>query len=190
MPPSFLTVSNRTKGFTIGEVVLSSFVMTLGIVSVLGLITFSFQSSVESQNLIVASELAQEGVELVRNIRDNALVDKIATGSPTDVFSVGNWPAGVNSRCIIDYNDVALSCGDPNPQLVLTGGFYGHSAGAGRFYRLLKIDHTGGSDTARVKSFVTWQNPESNLNGVGGDTAWCTIANKCTYTEVFLTEWK
>lgn len=179
----------KIRGFTVGEVVLSSFIMTMGIVSVLGLINFSFKSSVEAQDIIVAAELAQEGVELARNIRDNALVDKMATESPTDVFT--GFPSGANSRCAIDYNDTAFDCGSPIITLTLdANGFYHHQTGAGaRFYRMLKIDHTGGSDTARVKSFVTWKNPESNLNG-GGDTSWCTLVNKCVYTEVFLTQWK
>lgn len=179
----------KVRGFTVGEVVLSSFIMTMGIVSVLGLINFSFKSSVESQDIIVASELAQEGVELARNIRDNALVDKMATDSPTDVFT--NFPNGANSRCAIDYNDTAFDCGSPVITLTLMpSGFYEHQTGSNaRFYRMLKIDHTGGADTARVKSFVTWQNPGSNLHG-GGDTAWCTLINKCVYTEVFLTQWK
>ncbi len=181
--------NKKVRGFTVGEVVLSSFIMTMGIVSVLGLITFSFRSSVETQDIIVASELAQEGAELVRNIRDNALIDKIATESPTDVFI--DFPNGNNSRCAIDYNDTAFDCGNPNFGLTLTAnGFYEHQAGSGsRFYRVLKIDHVAPSDMARVKSFVSWQDPGNNLNG-GGDAAWCTLLNKCVYTEVFLTQWK
>lgn len=179
----------KIKGFTIGEVVLSSFVMTLGIVAALGLINTSFRTSNDTQDLIIASELAQEGVELARNVRDNDLVDKIATGSPTDVFE--DFPSPGGRRCVIDYNDTTLNCGgSPNPQLTFSGGFYQHGVGGtDRFYRLLKIDHVAGRDTALVKSFVTWQDPGSNLNG-GGDTAWCTTANKCVYTEVFLTAWQ
>ncbi len=166
--------------------------MTMGIVSVLGLINFSYKSSVEAQDIIVAAELAQEGVELARNIRDNALVDKIATGSPTDVFSTGNFPSGANNRCAIDYNDTAFDCGNPLTTLTLTpSGFYEHQSGSGaRFYRTLKIDSVAGPNrTASIKSFVTWQNPGSNLNG-GGATNWCTLINKCVYTEIFLTQWK
>lgn len=181
--------NEKLRGFTVGEVVLSSFIMTMGIVSVLGLINFSFKSSVEAQDIIVASELAQEGVELARNIRDNALVDKMATELPVDVFT--GFPTGANSHCAIDYNDTSFDCGSPIITLTLNAnGYYQHESGENaRFYRMLKIDHTGGSDTARVKSFVTWQDPGNNLNG-GGDTAWCTLINKCVYTEVFLTQWK
>lgn len=181
--------TQRTKGFTIGEVVLSGFMLTVGIIATLTLLSFSFRTVNETQDLIVASELAQEGVELARNIRDQALVDKAALGTPTDVFV--NFPAGgANNNCTIDYTATAFSCGTPNTALRLNNGLYQHGAGTGKFYRLLKIDRSGPSDTARVRSFVAWQNPGSNWNGAAGAVNWCTLPNKCIYTEIFLTEWR
>lgn len=176
-------------GFTIGEVVLSGFMLTVGIVATLTLLSFSFRTVNETQDLIVASELAQEGVELARNVRDQALVDKAALGSPADVFV--NFPvSGPNNNCIIDYTLTSFTCGSPNTALRLDNGLFRHGAGAGKFYRLLKIDRSGPSDTARVKSFVAWQNPGNNLNGAAGAVNWCTLPNKCVYTEIFLTEWQ
>ncbi|TXG77729.1 hypothetical protein E6Q11_02290 [Candidatus Dojkabacteria bacterium] len=184
-----LVVHKKLRGFTVGEVVLSSFVLTLGLTSAVSLISQSFRTSVDNQNVIIASELAQEGVELVRNFRDNNLVKKAATGSPDDVFT--NFPSGTNNKCVISYNSTSLDCGGPETQLALSNGLYQASgvAGLSRFYRLLKIEHVPPSPTARVKSFVTWQDPGGSLNG-GGDTTWCTLSNKCVYTEIFLTEWQ
>lgn len=170
-----------------GEVVLASFLLSVGMTATISLIGSSFQVSVETQRLILASELAQEGIELARNVRDNALVDKAALGAPTDVFT--NFPNG-SRNCTIDYASPTFDCPvSPGMTLGLSGGFYRHGVAGGLFYRLLKISHTGGSDTATVKSFVTWQNPGSNLNG-GGATTWCTLANKCVYTEILLTQWQ
>lgn len=183
------SLKGRTRGFTMGEVVLASFLLSVGMTATISLIGSSFQVSTETQKLIMASELAQEGIELARNVRDNALVDKAAgvVGASDDVFV--NFPNG-NRNCTIDYATPTFDCsGSPAMALGLSGGFYRHGVGGGLFYRLLKINHTGGSDTATVKSFVTWQNPESNLNGVGA-TAWCTLANKCVYTEMLLTQWQ
>lgn len=181
------------KGFTIGEVVLSSFLLTVGILSALNLVVFSYRTSSETQDLLIASELAQEGVELARNVRDQALVDKSATGSPADVFDA-NFPGGANSNCIIDYSTANFSCGSPpNMALGLSNGFYRHGVGTTRYYRLLKIDRSGSTPArpiARVKSFVAWQNPGSYLNDNAGAVNWCTLANKCIYTEIFLTQWR
>lgn len=182
--------SKKQRAFTIGEVILASFVLTLGLTAAISLISSSFRSSIENQNVIVASELAQEGVELVRNIRDNDLVKKVATGTPDDVFT--NFPNGNGSRCVIDYNDTSLNCsGNPDKRLDVSSGFYQtpSSTSDTRFYRLIKIDHVPPAVFARVKSFAVWQDPGSNLNG-NGDTTWCTLANKCVYTEIFLTEWQ
>ena len=194
-----LTLSRKkTRGFSIAEVLLAAFVLTVGLLATESLITFSYKSSGDSQDLIVASELAQEGVELARNVRDNNLVyreDHKASDcqssmngqcDPFNGFSPGN-----NKKCLISYADTTLDCGgNPDPALALSGNFYQHT-GSGRFYRLLKTDMSGnGTDTnVRIRSFVTWQDPGNHLNG-GGDVAWCTILNKCVYTELFLTAWK
>lgn len=177
----------QLRGFTIGEVVIASFVLTFGLTAVMSLIVSSFQTTVETERLIMASSLAQEGIELVRNIRDNALVDKVALGAPTDVFA--SFPNGNNRRCVIDSTMSALDCSSPNMQLGLSGGFYRHGTGSGLFYRLIKVSHTGGSDEAIVTSFVTWQNPQGNLNGNDAKT-WCITSNKCVYSEMFLTQWQ
>lgn len=186
MPVQKLHRSKR--GFTIGEVVLSSFILSFGLTTVISLIGSSFRTTVETERLIMASELAQEGIELTRNIRDNALVDKAALGAPDDVFT--GFPNGANRNCTIDYSMSALDCpASPGMQLGLSGGFYRHGTGAGLFYRLIKINHTAASDEAIITSFVAWQDPGANLNG-GGAKTWCTIENKCVYSEILLTEWQ
>lgn len=182
-------VAIKIKGFTIGEVVLSSFLLTVGVLAALNLVVFSYRVSSETQRLLVASELAQEGAELARNVRDQALVNKAASGSPTDVFV--NFPAvGTNNNCTIDYSTANFSCGSPNMLLGLSNGLYRHGVGSSPYYRLIKIDRTGTPNTARVRSFVAWQNPGNNLNGTNGAINWCTTANKCVYTEILLTEWR
>lgn len=175
------------KGFTMGEVVLSAFMLSFGMTTVIALIGSSFRMTVNTQNIVLASQLAQEGIELSRNIRDNDLVDKEALGAPADVFT--NFPNGANSNCIIDYTMNALDCSPANYGLGISSGFYRHGVPGGLFYRVVKINHTGGSDQALVKSFVTWQDPAGNLNG-GGASSWCTLENKCVYAEVLLIAWE
>ncbi len=186
---NFLSIlQKKQQGFTIGEVVLSSFVLAFGLTAVISLIAASFRTTVETERLILASELAQEGIELTRNIRDNALVDKVALDSPADVFT--NFPNGANRNCTIDYTMSTLDCPVlASPQLGFSGGFYRHGTGSGLFYRLIKINHTAGSDEAVVTSFVAWQDPGANLNG-GGAKVWCTLDNKCVYSEILLTQWQ
>jgi len=62
------------KGFSIGEVLIAAFILTVGVVSAVTLLTRSIVDTIDSRNLVIASQLAQEGTELVRNQRDNNTV--------------------------------------------------------------------------------------------------------------------
>jgi hypothetical protein len=193
----------RLPAFSIAEVVLSGFMLTTGIVAVMSLYVVSHQNSFDTRNLITASELAQEGVEVARNVRDNNTAYRAknwSTGDNCQASTAGNcdpfryFPNGANSNCSVNYNSTggtAFSCGGPQLAVTTNGSGFLHNAGgtATRFYRLIKINYVGPADSARIQSFVTWQNPGGSLNG-GGALGWCTSANKCVYTELFLSRWK
>ena len=61
---------NKGKSFTLIEVIIALFLITVGMLGPFALLqkTLAFTAITSSQ--LVASYLAQEGVELVRNIRD------------------------------------------------------------------------------------------------------------------------
>lgn len=183
-------VIHQRHGFTLGEVILSSFLLTAGILSVSALITNAYRSSLENQDVIVASELAQEGVEIVRNVRDNNMIRKIKTGTPAEVFD--GFPSGSSSRCSVDYDDTTLSCtGTPRTGLVKTGGFFQTIvSGDSHFERLVRIDMGPSPPTARVLSFVTWNASPDFSGSISRNISWCTLSHQCVYTEVFLTEWQ
>ncbi len=189
----------HVRAFTIVEVIIASFLLSAGIAVILSFFSASHRNSLDSQRVIIASELAQEGVEVARNIRDNNSAYRLenwSTGDMCQTSTSGNcdpfryFPVGVNRNCTASYDSTDFTCPPVSLELVLDGsGLYKHAVGTStRYYRLIKIDHTA-SDTARVQSFVAWQNPGSNLNG-GGAINWCTATNKCVYTELFLSAWK
>jgi Tfp pilus assembly protein PilV len=194
-------LKSSIKGFTIAEVLLSGFVLTVGMVTVMSLFSASHRQSFDTRNVIIASGLAQEGAEIARNIRDNNLAYRTknwTTGDTCSTSMTGNcdpfrsFPTTANQRCAASYGDATFTCSNPTFALGLNGnGLYQHGAGvaASRFYRVLKINHASGGDTARVQSFVIWQNPGSNLDDDGA-VSWCTIGNQCVYTELFLDNWK
>lgn len=185
----------KKKGFSIGEVILSSFVLTVGLVSVATLTATSYRQSLESRDMIIATGLAQEGVELVRNVRDNNLA---AGGTGFVGFS------NPNKHCRVDYNDAfsypnattvnpSLNCSAASGAvsrytLRYDGRYYIHAdTGAERFSRHIYVDYNG-TDTAVVRSFAyvtAAYTPPANGNASG-----CTAASKCAYTEVTLTNWK
>ncbi|MGB3072721.1 MAG: hypothetical protein WBB68_00445 [Candidatus Moraniibacteriota bacterium] len=194
-------LTSSIKGFTIAEVLLSGFVLTVGMVTVMSLFSASHRQSFDTRNVIIASGLAQEGAEIVRNIRDNNIAYRTknwTTGDNCSTSTSGNcdpfryFPTAANERCTASFGDTTFNCSSPSFALGMNGnGLYQHGAGitASRFFRVLKIDQSGSADSARVQSFVSWQDPGSNLNGSGA-VAWCTLGNQCVYTELFLDNWK
>ena len=185
------------RGFSLGEVLLAAFVLTVGVLTLTALMTSSLRQSLESQNAIIAVELAQEGVELVRNVRDN----DFAAGN--DGFSNFSNP---DKHCHVDYNDPAADLGsnckpargdESQYYLQYVGGFYGHfNATKERFSRYIYINYTSGSDpNAVVRSFVYWGGGASGMFVLAdvlgnGDTTKCTVAKKCVFTEITLTSWR
>ncbi|OGI15256.1 MAG: hypothetical protein A3E38_00430 [Candidatus Moranbacteria bacterium RIFCSPHIGHO2_12_FULL_54_9] len=180
--------TEKLQGFLIIEVLISAFLLTIGLVATTVLISGSLGHSLDTRDTIIAVELAQEGVELVRNVRDN------------NVASGGNGFAAFftnRKNCRIDYNDpmTSLDCQNSRPAssyaLQYVGGFYGHfGTGPERFSRYVYIDYTDaptGQEKALVRSFVFWggaavPSPTNTTN--------CTAQNSCVFTEITLTNWK
>ncbi|MCK4453842.1 prepilin-type N-terminal cleavage/methylation domain-containing protein [Candidatus Parcubacteria bacterium] len=59
------------KGFSLLEVLVAITVITVGLVGIVGLIVYNISISRVSSNKVIAVNLAQEGIEAVKNIRDS-----------------------------------------------------------------------------------------------------------------------
>ncbi|MFH1508734.1 MAG: prepilin-type N-terminal cleavage/methylation domain-containing protein [bacterium] len=72
---NMITFKNK-KGFTLIEVMVVTVVLVVGLLGILGMLVYSIRAGATSQNRAVATYLAQEGLEAVRNIRDtNVFID-------------------------------------------------------------------------------------------------------------------
>lgn len=185
------------KAFSLLEVLLSVFVMSVGLMTIVAVMSGSMRHSYDTRDTIIASGLAQEGVELVRNVRDNDF-DPIVVGDN----GFAHIPNLV-SQCRIDWkhvvtndvdcaNDGGRPAVDPSRYyLQYVGGKYEHaSATKERFSRYIYISKSGSGDTERaeVRSFVYWGTLPSF--GINGSTGSCTLDNKCVFVESFLASWK
>ena len=167
------TYSNK-HGFSLIEVMISVFVLSLGLVAVSILMTSNIRSSENAKNQIIASQLAQEGIELVRNLKDNnpTFTTDIASENNYRIDYTSNYEAFKNSN---DNDDI-------KKKLYLDSNkFYSHdnSGQATRFFRKIKIDITtdGTLKTATATSYVTWNN--SGFSTISGFPNNCTVGNKC-----------
>ena len=206
------------KGFSLLEGVLAIFILTMGILPVAGLITSSSRISLQARDAITAAGLSQEGVELVRNVRDNNLAQVNGGASGADGFNYFPVLAAVgNAYCRIDSDysysypggkDVDCtysSAGDSAFQLkTKSDDFYAHTgANSSKFYRQIVITPgTAGSGTAdnrimTVTSFVWWGNPSAfDTSGYPRPSTsasagkFCTVSRNCVFAQVTLSLWQ
>lgn len=187
---------NFKKGFSIGEVVLSTFILAFTMVVILRVIAVSLRDSMDSRDSIIASALAQEGVELVRSLRDNNWI-YLGTGA-TSFTGFPSASSDVLANCKIDKTAASpadITCDGSSKTLNYstsgsTNGFYVRNDSAGdatKFQRKISLAYdTGNPNTANkltVRSTVIWSRSSSDF------PVSCTIGNKCIFTEIVLNKW-
>ena len=183
------------QGFSIAEVLMAAFVLTVGIVAAVGLIATSIRHSGDSRDAITAAGLAQEGVELTLNIRDNNFAKILNGVSGAKVFN--DFPTGTSKECRIDknYTSGSIACTAPlDFSLRLDGNNYFTHNTTGtttKFSRKIVIDVLNeglpeSDDEASVVAYVIWgsgfPSPLQPSN--------CTVGTKCVFSQALLTNWR
>lgn len=156
----------NNSGISILEVIVAILIITMGMVGVLSLVIQNVQAQYINRNILIASGLAQEGLELVRNIRD---LNWLTAGSDP----INDWKRKIvgDGTYAIDYhgwssiNTSVNSINDASARLYINNstGLYTHIAAgatATGFYRLITvIDNTNYLD---IKCTIRWQNGTQN----------------------------
>ncbi len=190
--------SNFDKGFSIGEVILSVFILGVTMVTILALYSNGIRYFQDERDSVIASMLSQEGVELARNIRDNNWARRAGITATTpkafDSFDVSS--GSTEDDCRVDFASGSLSGGEV---IYSTGvkcvgasyglntdglGFYTHGSGTGtKFRRRMVLDYSDNKNLI-VTSLVSW-----NTNNPPDIVSSCTIASKCVFSQTTLTNW-
>lgn len=147
--------TTRVKnGFSLIEIITVLFVVSLGLVGLLSLIIQNIQSQSYNKDNLIAYQLAQEGAELVRKVRDSNW--RSAPLPFTIILHSGYYYMDYNDSALQVYNsnnaDAAILRQDAN-------GFYTHDLSAttpsSGFSRLITIT-TGLYGSVDVKVTVSW----------------------------------
>src|SRR3989344_8540644 len=105
-------ITNKNNdGFTLIETIVAVGIIVIGLVSALTLITNSFFYVSNIGDRLVAANLAAEGLEVARNIRDN---NWLANLSWNNGLADGDYQNSYNSTALLPYNG--------NPLLFDSGG--------------------------------------------------------------------
>jgi len=132
-------------GFTLLEVLVALSVLIMGLLASVSLLAKTSSLNTVISDRLIASHLAQEGIELVRNLISN----NILAG---EIWNHG-LPAGDYQ---IDYNDNNLH-GFTNTPLRFDGSLYSYDFGQStKFKRKIHIFYEN-NDEMVVQSIVTWQ---------------------------------
>lgn len=142
----FLNRFKETKAFTLVEGLIAVFILIVGAGAAFFLITQTLSTASLIRDRFIAAYLAQEGIEIVKNIRDS---NWLAYQNWNSGLSPANWQA--------DYNDLNLSPFSGTPLNIENSGFYGYGGGSStKFIRQINITSAGAN---RIKVIVTvsWQ---------------------------------
>lgn len=147
----------KKNGFTILEMTVAIFIMTVSMTGAFLLIDQTFSTASHNQNQLIASYLAQEGLELVRNKRDENWMNG-------DDWDEGfNLVPGETKNYEIDYKETPLTEAVSFRELYLdSGGFYGYPVSVNKtnFKRKIQITKEG-NYLMEILVIVEWQEKEN-----------------------------
>jgi len=112
------------KGFTIIEALVSIVVLSIGITSCVGLASYVLKNSEISKDRLIAVNLAQEGIEVIRNIRDTNWLAEQAWH--TDI--IPNCDGTSYNRQVI-YSDTSTAAYADTYLKLDSDGYYNYTTG-------------------------------------------------------------
>ena len=153
-----VTRNKRKRGFTIIELVVAIFIITIGLVAAASLMSYSISAVIIGKSQIIATDLAQEGLEVVRNIRDNNW--HCIADSDCSLTGGDDWKDGLDgcsAGCRVIYSSASLLFLAGNPVLKINDdGYYQYALGDNtRFYRKITITDNPDGDPATDDIKVT-----------------------------------
>lgn len=128
-----LSFKFHERGFSLLETIVALSILVTGIGGAVGLVAQSLSTVSAIKDIIVAANLAQEGIEVVRNLRDENWLNDLdwrGSGGGIALNSDGDYRVQYDSLALISYANVPLQRN--------AFGYHGYN-GEGGF--------TGGSDT-------------------------------------------
>ncbi len=136
---------NNQKGFTLVETLVSLVILTVALIPILNLSTSAARVSATVQDNLVASGLAQEGIEVIRAVRD------------TNWFNNRAFDFGLsNGDYRVEWNSTVLLSLGSNPALNLNNGQYTYSGGTpSKFSRTITITKVNAGEL-KVVSQINW----------------------------------
>ena len=186
-------ISTQLPGFSIAEVIIAAAVITVGILATLNLLYSSRNTERGNRDFIVAAQLAQEGVEIVRNVRDN----NFASGGGGYADISAETSAGSQPHCTVNLAGATYVTGAQlydcrNSIPALAGALAATSVTLNGivYTRYVNVNYVAANPSSEIVTFVYWGGLWSPSNNVATMKATCNRQSKCAYSEANLLGWK
>lgn len=146
----------KNSGFSLLEVLVAIFIVLVGFVGVMILIDKAIVAGSQSASKLIAANLAQEGIEVVKNIRELNYDQTVGWDNWYSSFTQGTaYPY------MVEYDDQNLTRPDNGLFLRFNSstGLYSYNAGAGNvlttFKRTVTLTRISAAEM-KVVSVVSW----------------------------------
>ncbi len=163
----FSKYKNTKLGFTLLETLVAISIFTMSVLTLLVILGQGIASTSFSKNKIIATYLAQGGVERVRNIRDSYMLSDPSSaqaGWTSFVQGLDTW--GCSLGCYVDESFDIAFCNDGVGGKCLpikydsNTGVYGYVDGVDSGFVLKLTSETVNANEQKIHGIVTW-----NSNG-------------------------
>jgi len=133
------------------EIIIAISIFFIGVVGIFSLLASSIKTASFSVDNFTASQLAQEGMEIVRNIRDQNWLN-------FEAYSTGLLTC--QAGCEIDYNDAVFGTYQAGLLKIDSNSFYNYQQGANSKFKR-KITITPQTGFLNIKTEVFWGQNQS-----------------------------
>lgn len=178
-------IKKSSKGFSLVETLVAVSVLSLVIAGTLTAAQKAIQSSLYAKNQIFAFYLAQEGMEFIKNVRDENALRSVAGGTNT-------WLTGLSAQtgdpCWFGGSGVSQkTCTIDSNVGIANGGVSTCSGGFGTCQNLRQdtntglIGYTSGWNTTNFKREIQFQSISSNEVSVVISISWISGATNRSF---------
>ncbi len=160
----------KNGGFTLIETLVAVSIFTVSILGLFAVLTEGISSTIYARQKIIASYLAQEGIEYVRNIRDTYVLYYDDTSQEGwDRFKVVMNPCNATNGCGFDTvfpHDVFVCGGSNNCRLSISDGSYSTNSGddSGFIRQVWMTTTESNLNEVRIFSKVEWTQGSGSYN--------------------------
>jgi len=157
-------------GFSLVEIITVLFIVSLGLVGILGLIVQNIQSQNYNKSNLIAYQLAQEGIELIRKVRDSNWREGLAYN---DKLAPGEY--------YMDYEDAS-----PDSYISSLPGQLALRQNAANFY----VHDTAAATSTPFSRLITIQTIDDHSSRINSRISWAEHNRDYTYDlETILYDW-